>query len=106
MSLSVLIFVNLGRQDAHIWAVEQDGNTQFAAKLGSGASLRLLSPAEQKWSVVAGENYEIPASDKNRVFIVGSGGVYHVDQTQGLAAESGVIPPDFDFPGMGGGGWP
>ncbi len=106
MSLSVLIFVNLSRQDAHVWAVEQDGDTQFAAKLAAGASHRLLSAADQKWSVVAGESYDIPASDKNRIFIIGSGGVYQVDHTQGLAADSGAIPADFEYPTSGGGGWP
>lgn len=106
MSLSVLIFVNLGRQDAHIWAVEPDGDTQYAAKLAAGASLRTLSPAHQKWSVVIGESYEIPASASNRVFIIGSGGVYEVDHTRAVAAESGAIPADFDFPGSSGMGWP
>lgn len=106
MSLSVLIFVNLGRQDAHVWALAQDGDTQFAAKLASGASTRLLSTAEQKWSVVAGENYEIPAANKNRVFIIGAGGVYEIDHTRAVAADSGAIPADFDFPAGGIGGWP
>lgn len=106
MSLSVLIFVNLGRQDAHVWAVEENGDTQFAAKLGSGESVRLLSAARQKWNVVAGESYDISASDKNRIFIIGSGGVYQVDHTQAIAAESGAIPSDFDYPSSGGGGWP
>ncbi len=106
MSLSVLIFVNLARQDAHVWAVEPDGDTQFAAKLVSGASVRLLSTLHQNWSVVAGESYAIPASDKNRIFIIGSGGVYQVDHTQAISAESGAIPADFDYPSSGGGGWP
>jgi hypothetical protein len=106
MSLAVLIFVNLGRQDVHVWAVEGDGDMQFAAKLASGASIRLLSPAEQKWSVVAGESYEIAASDKNRIFIVGAGGVYEADRMKGLTAESGAIPADFDYPAGGLGGWP
>lgn len=106
MSLAVLIFVNLGRQDAQVWAVEAGGDTQFAAKLASGASVRLLSAADQKWSVVAGESYEIAASDKNRIFIVGAGGVYETDRMKGVTAESGAVPADFDYPGLGGGGWP
>lgn len=106
MSLSVLIFVNLSRQDAHIWALEHDGSTQFVAKLNSGDTLRHLSAVGQKWSIVTGDNYELAAAEQNQVFLIGSSGVYLVDHTRAIAAESGAIPADFDFPGVGGGGWP
>ena len=106
MSLTVLVFVNLSRQDAHIWALEHDGDTQFVAKLGSGDTLRHLSSVGQRWSIVASDNFEFAATDKNRVYLIGSAGVYEVDHTRALAAESGAIPSDFDFPGSGGMGWP
>lgn len=106
MSLTVLIFANLSSQDAHIWAVGADGSNQFVARLAPGATLRHLSAPAQKWSIVANDSYEVVADDKNRVFIVGAGGVYQVDSVKALAAESGTAPADFDFPSYGGGGWP
>lgn len=106
MSLSVLIFVNLGRQDAYVWAVENDTPTQFVGKLASGDTLRHLSTGGQKWNVVAGESFDVPASDKNRIYIIGTAGVYEVEHVRALVADSGAIPADFDFPVGGSGGWP
>lgn len=106
MSLTVLIFANLSSQDAHIWAVEANGANQFVARLAPGATLRHLSASGQKWSIVAGDNYEVDADDKNRVYIIGAGGVYQVETVKALKAESGAAPSDFDFPSFGGGGWP
>lgn len=106
MSLTVLVFVNLSRQDAHLWAVGADGVTQFAATLASGGAVRQLSAPEQKWTIVSEENYTLTATDKNRVYFIGSSGVYEVDQPKPLTAESGAVPADFDFPSYSGGGWP
>jgi hypothetical protein len=106
MSLTVLIFVNLSSQDAHIWAVEPEGASQFVARLAPGATLRHLSPPEQKWNIVASDSYELQADDKNRVYIIGAAGVYRVESVNALAADSGASPSDFDFPHQGGGGWP
>jgi hypothetical protein len=106
MSLTVLIFANLSRQDAHLWVAEEDGTNQFVARLAPGATVRHLSAPKQKWSVVADETFNLEASDKNRVYLIGSAGVYEVDHTRPVPAEGGAVPADFDFPGMGGGGWP
>ena len=104
MGSKVLVFVNLSRGDAHIWAVEDDGDTQFIAKLCSGDSVRHLSSTGQKWSVVANDSYPITVGEKNRVYIIGSAGVYEVENAHPLTAESGAIPGDFDYPMYGGGG--
>jgi hypothetical protein len=106
MNSVTLVFVNLSRQDAHIWAVQEDGDTQFLARLGSGESVRQLSTTGAKWSIVAGDSYPIAVGDKNRVYLIGSSGVYEVENAHGLTAESGAIPADFDFPAYGGGGFP
>jgi hypothetical protein len=106
MSQTILIFANLGRQDAHIWVAEEDGTNQFVAKLASGATLRHLSMPGQRWNVVAEETYEVRATDKNRVYLIGSAGLYEVDHTRAVPSDGGTVPADFDFPGMGGGGWP
>ncbi len=106
MALTVLIFVNLSRQDAHVWALGDDGENQFVAKLAPGATLRHLSAPDQKWNVVTSDSFEILAGSKNVVYLIGSTGVYQVASTTAVPTESGAIPADFDFPGMGGGGWP
>jgi hypothetical protein len=106
MSLTVLIFVNLSRQDAHIWALDGEGENQFVATLAPGDTLRQLSAPTQKWNVVTGDNFEFAAGNKNTVYLIGSTGVYHVTGAAPLPTESGAIPADFDFPSYGGGGWP
>ena len=106
MSNVVLIFANLSRQDAHVWALADDGEPQFVAKLGSGATVRHLSETGKKWSIVANDGYSFTVGDKNRIFIIGSSGVYEVENARPLTADSGVIPGDFDFASFGGGGWP
>ena len=106
MSLTVLIFVNLSNQDAHIWAVGENGANQFVARLAPGVALRHLSAPGQKWSIVASDSFEVEADDKNRVFIVGTSGAYRVESVKSLTADSGAAPSDFDFPSFGGGGWP
>lgn len=106
MSLTVLIFVNLSSQDAHIWAVGENGANQFVARLAPGSSLRHLSAPGQKWSIVASDSFEIEADDKNSVFIIGASGAYRVESVKPLTADSGASPADFDFPSQGFGGWP
>jgi hypothetical protein len=108
MNSTVVIFVNLSQEDARVWAVAPDDSTQFVATLASGASVRHLSAPGQKWSVVTSDSFPIPAGDKNRVYIIGSSGVYEVESVRGVAADSGTVPPNMiEFPvGGGSGGWP
>ena len=106
MSLTVLIFANLGSQDAHIWSVGADGDNQFVARLAPGATLRHLSAPAQMWNIVASDSYPVQADDTNRVYIIGAAGVYRVETVKALTGDSGSSPADFEFPSQGGGGWP
>jgi hypothetical protein len=107
MSQSViLVFVNLGREHAFVSVSDDQGVPQLAAALGVGDSARQFAAVGSTWSVVAKETYQITAGDKNRVYLIGSGGLYEVENVRGLAAESGASSTDFDLPAMGGGGFP
>lgn len=106
MSYTILVFVNLSRQDAFVSLVEPDGNAIFAAKLASGQVARQISTAGEKWSITASDVFPLTVGDKHRVYLIGTAGVYEVDAPRPLPPESGAKPTDFDFPSFGGGSWP
>jgi len=106
MSHTILVFVNLSRQDAFVSLVEADGNALFVAKLASAQVTRQISTAGEKWSITASDVFPLTAGDQNRVYLIGANGVYEVDAPHPLAPESGAKPTDFDFPAFGGGSWP
>jgi hypothetical protein len=106
MSHTILVFVNLSRQDAFVSLIEADGNAIFAAKLAAGQVSRQISTAGEKWSITSSDSFPITASDKNQVYLIGTSGVYEVDAPRAIAPESGAAISDFDFPAYGGGGWP
>jgi hypothetical protein len=106
MSHTILDFVNASRQDAFVYLNEADGGTLLIAKLGAGQMTRQVATAGEKWSVTANDAYSITAGDKNRVYLIGSGGVYEVESPRALTPDGGGATTDFDFPVGGGGSWP
>jgi hypothetical protein len=78
---------------------------QFVAKILPGSSERQVSTSGLVWSVVSSDTFEITADDKNHVYLIGTGGVYVVEKTSAVTAESGMRPTDAEFPlNIGGGG--
>ncbi|RIK30037.1 MAG: hypothetical protein DCC52_06865 [Chloroflexi bacterium] len=106
MSHTILVFVNVSRQDAFIYFNTSEGNTLLAGKLAAGESARQIARAGEKWSVTAGDTYTLTVGDQNRVYLIGSGGVYEVDKPRALTPDGGGATNDFDFPSFGGGPWP
>lgn len=102
----ILAFVNLGREHAFVSATDADGVPQLVAALGVGQSTRQYAPVGSTWSVVAQDTFQLTAGDKNRVYLIGSSGMYEVESTRGLKPESGAAPADLDLPAFGGSGWP
>lgn len=106
MSHTILVFVNASRQDAFVYFNEPDGSTLLASKLAAGQSSRQVTRSGEKWSVTAGDTYTLTASDQNRLYLIGSSGVYEVDNPRALAPDGGGETSDFDFPAGPGGTWP
>ncbi len=106
MSHTILVFVNVGRSDAFVYLNESADTSLFVAKLAAGASTRQIATSGETWSVTAGDSYTINVGDKNRVYLIGTSGVYEVDAPRALTPESGAETSSFDFPIGGIGGWP
>jgi hypothetical protein len=106
MSHTILVFVNVSRNDAFVYLNEADGSTLLATKLAAGESARQITRAGEKWSVTTSDTYTLTASEQNRVYLIGSGGVYEVDNPRALTPDGGGEINDFDFPSFGGGPWP
>lgn len=106
MALVILSFVNLSRQDAFLSVGEANGEQQYVIRLAPGQATRQSAAAGQTWSVVASDTFQIPAPDKNRVYLISASGIYRVETTTSLASESGVSMDDPDFRGEIGGGAP
>lgn len=102
----ILNFVNLSRQDAFLSVGDSTGEPQSVGKILPGEVSRQATVEGLTWTVVGSDSYQITAADKNRVYIIGSQGVYEVQNARALTAESGAPPVDFDFPVGGSGGWP
>lgn len=106
MSHTILVFVNVSRNDAFLYLNEADGSTLSVGKIAAGQISRQVASAGTKWSITASDTYTLTASDKNRVYLVGSGGVYEVDNPRAIVPDGGGDTSDFDFPIGGAGGWP
>lgn len=106
MKVVILNFVNLSRQDAYLSVADASGEVQSVGKILPGEVSRQATVEGLVWTVVGSDSYPITASDKNRVYIIGSQGVYEVRDAKPLTAESGAVAADFDFPAAGAGGWP
>ncbi len=106
MSHTILVFVNVSRQDAFVYLNQADDNSLFVAKLAAGQSTRQVANAGEIWNVTAGDAYPIKVGEKNRVYLIGTSGVYEVDAPRALPSEGGAASGDFDFPVGGQGSWP
>lgn len=106
MSHTILVFVNVSRNDAFLYLNEADGSTLSVGKIAAGQIVRQVTRAGDKWSITASDTYTLTASDKNRVYLIGSGGVYEVDNPRALVPDGGGETSDFDFVGGTGGMWP
>lgn len=106
MKIAILNFVNLSRQDAYLSVGDGSGEPQPVGKILPGQVSRQATVEGLVWTVVGNDSYQITASVKNRVYIIGSQGVYEVREAKPLTAESGAAAADFDYPVGGSGGWP
>lgn len=107
MEHSILVFVNVSRNDAFLYLNTADGSALFVSKVAAGQCARQVARAGDKWSVTAGDTFMLTTDDKNRVYLIGSGGVYQVENPRALTPDGGGETRDFDFPIGGGlGGWP
>lgn len=104
MGVTVVSFVNLGRQDAFLSAADAGGEPHFVARISPGQAVRQAAMPGSKWMVVANDNYPITAGAASQVFLISGGGVYMVENAKAVPAESGAAPADIDFPSIIGGG--
>lgn len=104
MSLAVLSFVNLSRQDAFLSVRDATGELQFVAIVAPGSVLRQATTAGWKWNLVANDSIEFSAQDKNTVYLISGTGVHEVTDAQMLVVKSEASAADFDFPSVIGGG--
>lgn len=106
MSHTILVFVNVSRNDAFVYLNQGNDNSLLVSKLAAGQSSRQVTSAGDKWSITANDTYTITTTDKNRVYLIGSSGVYQVESPQAITPDAGGVVTDFDFPAGGGGAWP
>lgn len=106
MSHTILVFVNVSRNDAFLYLNETDGSTLSVGKIAAGQIVRQVTREGDKWSITASDTYTLTASEKNCVYLIGSSGVYQVDNPRALVPDGGGETSDFDFPAGGIGSWP
>ncbi len=108
----MLIFVNLRRSDAFLSVNNAEGIPEFIATLSPAQATRQTAAAGSVWSVTTLDNvnysYQVTARDQNRVYLIGSQGLYQVEQATALSTDGSVLSDGASFPvgGGGGGGWP
>ncbi len=101
----ILIFANVSRSDATVSVRDAAGQEQFVTQVKAGTSERQAAATGQTWTVVGNENYTITVGDKHTVYLIGSSGVYEVQNPKSLAPDGGDAASDFQLPASGGGSW-